>query len=204
VRPGVLEHGYGVGAKMLFRLIRLVSGRPLPDAARITFYRPDFYGSHMKKFTQQAMRGRSTWSVGDRELMAAYVSKVNDCPFCVGAHTATASRAYQDEERVAAALTDLDSAPLADGLRATLAMLGTLTSEGTLSAETSEPCSPPVSHPSKSRMPSPSVSRLTRPTVSPTPSPSTCSTATDSRRARNTSSSAATNSRPNERLKAPD
>jgi len=120
---------------MLFRLIRLVSGRPLPDAARITFYRPDFYGSHMKKFTQQAMRGRSTWSVGDRELMAAYVSKVNDCPFCVGAHTATASRAYQDEERVAAALTDLDSAPLADGLRATLAMLGKLTSEGTLSAE---------------------------------------------------------------------
>jgi len=135
VRPGVLEHGYGVGPKMLFRLIRLVSGRPLPDAARITFYRPDFYGSHMKKFTQQAMRGRSTWSVGDRELMAAYVSKVNDCPFCVGAHTATASRAYQDEERVAAALTDLDSAPLADGLRATLAMLGKLTSEGTLSAE---------------------------------------------------------------------
>ena len=135
MRPGVLEHGYGVGPKMLFRLIRLVSGRPLPDAARITFYRPDFYGSHMKKFTQQAMRGRSTWSVGDRELMAAYVSKVNDCPFCVGAHTATASRAYQDEERVAAALTDLDSAPLADGLRATLAMLGKLTSEGTLSAE---------------------------------------------------------------------
>ncbi len=135
MRPGVLEHGYGVGPKLLFRLIRLVSGRPLPDAARITFYRPDFYGSHMKKFTQQAMRGRSTWSVGDRELMAAYVSKVNDCPFCVGAHTATASRAYQDEERVAAALTDLDSAPLDDGLRATLAMLGKLTSEGTLSAD---------------------------------------------------------------------
>ncbi len=135
MRPGVLEHGYGVGPKLLFRLIRLVSGRPLPDAARITFYRPDFYGSHMKKFTQQAMRGRSTWSVGDRELMAAYVSKVNDCPFCVGAHTATASRAYQNEERVAAALTDLDSAPLDDGLRATLAMLGKLTSEGTLSAD---------------------------------------------------------------------
>jgi uncharacterized peroxidase-related enzyme len=135
VRPGVLEHGYGVGPKMLFRLIRLVSGRPLPDAARITFYRPDFYGSHMKKFTQQAMRGCSTWSVGDRELMAAYVSKVNDCPFCVGAHTATASRAYQDSERVAAVLTDLDFAPIEDGLRATLAMLGKLTSEGTLSAD---------------------------------------------------------------------
>jgi uncharacterized peroxidase-related enzyme len=135
VRPRVLEHGYGVGTKLLFRLIRLVSGRPLPDAARITFYRPDFYGSHAKQFTHAAMRGQSAWSVGDRELMAAYVSKVNDCPFCVGAHTATAARAYQDEQRVAAVLADLDSAPIEEGLRATLGMLDKLTREGTLSAD---------------------------------------------------------------------
>jgi AhpD family alkylhydroperoxidase len=135
VRPPVLEHGYGVGRKMLFRLIRLVSGQPVPDAARITFYRPDFYGTHMKKFTQEAMRGRSTWSVGDRELMAAYVSEVNDSPFCIGAHTATAARAYQDRERVTAVLADLDSAPITEGLRATLGMLGKLTRLGTLSAD---------------------------------------------------------------------
>jgi AhpD family alkylhydroperoxidase len=135
VRPPVLEHGYGVGRKVLFRLIRLVSGQPVPDAARITFYRPDFYGTHMKKFTQEAMRGRSTWSVGDRELMAAYVSEVNDSPFCIGAHTATAARAYQDRERVTAVLADLDSAPITEGLRATLGMLGKLTRLGTLSAD---------------------------------------------------------------------
>jgi AhpD family alkylhydroperoxidase len=135
VRPSVLEHGYSLGPKLLFALIRLVSGRPAPDAAKITFYRPDFYGSHMKKLTQQAMRGRSTWSVGDRELMAAYVSKVNDSPFCVGAHTATAAGAYQDGERVAAVLADLDSAPIDEALRATLGMLGRLTSQGTLGAQ---------------------------------------------------------------------
>lgn len=135
MRPPVLEHGYGVGPKLLFRLVRLVSGRPVPDAAKITFYRADFYGTHMKDFTQEAMRGRSTWSVGDRELIAAYVSKINECPFCVGAHSATASRAYQDAEKVAAVLTDLDSAPIEQGLRATLEMLGKLTSDGTLSAD---------------------------------------------------------------------
>jgi uncharacterized peroxidase-related enzyme len=135
VRPRVLDHGYGVGPKLLFRLIRLMSGHPVPDAAKITFYRPDLYGTHAKKFTHEAMRGRSRWSVGDRELMAAYVSKVNDCPFCIGAHTATATQAYQDPERVAAALADLDSAPIDEGLRATLGMLGKLTSEGTLSAD---------------------------------------------------------------------
>lgn len=112
-----------------------MSGQPVPDAAKITFYRPDFYGSHMKEFTQEAMRGPSAWSVGDRELMAAYVSKMNDCPFCVGAHTATAARAYQDRDKVEAVLADLDSAQIEKGLRATLEMLGKLTSEGTLSAD---------------------------------------------------------------------
>jgi AhpD family alkylhydroperoxidase len=135
VRPRVLDHGYGVGPKLLFRLIRLMSGHPVPDAAKITFYRPDFYGTHAKKFTHEAMRGRSTWSVGDRELMAAYVSKVNDSPFCIGAHTATATQAYHDRESVAAVLAELDSAPIDEGLRATLGMLGKLTSEGTLSAD---------------------------------------------------------------------
>lgn len=134
MRPPVLEHGYGAGPKLLFRLVRLVSGNPLPDAAKITFYRSDFYGTHMKRFTQEAMRGRSTWSVGDRELMAAYVSKLNECPFCVGAHTATAARACEDPETVAAVLADLDSAPIEEALRATLRMLGKLASDGTLSA----------------------------------------------------------------------
>jgi AhpD family alkylhydroperoxidase len=135
VRPRVLEHGYGIGPKLLFRLIRLVSRHPVPDAARITFYRPDFYGTHAKELTHEAMRGRSAWSIGDRELMAAYVSKVNDSPFCIGAHTATAAGAYRDRERVTAVLADLRSAPIEEGLRATLAMLGKLTSEGTLSAD---------------------------------------------------------------------
>jgi AhpD family alkylhydroperoxidase len=81
------------------------------------------------------MRGPSDWSVGDRELMAAYVSKVNESAFCVGAHTATARGAYQDGPRVAAVLADLESAPIEDGLRATLRMLGKPTAEGKLTAE---------------------------------------------------------------------
>jgi uncharacterized peroxidase-related enzyme len=81
------------------------------------------------------MRGPSAWSVADRELMAAYVSEVNESAFCVGAHTATARRAYQDGTKVQAVLADLESAPVEEPLRATLRMLGTLTAEGKLSAE---------------------------------------------------------------------
>lgn len=71
MRPAVLDHGYGPGTKIFFRVIRLFSGHSVPDAAKIMFYRPDFYGAPMKELTHEAMRGPSAWSVGDRELMAA-------------------------------------------------------------------------------------------------------------------------------------
>jgi hypothetical protein len=71
VRLDVLNHGYSTGTRLLFAVIRLVTGRPLPDAAKLVFDRPDFYGARAKEFTHEAMRGPSAWSVGDRKLMAA-------------------------------------------------------------------------------------------------------------------------------------
>ena len=135
MRLDILNRGYGPGTRLLFALIRLVSRHPVPDAAKLVFYRPDFYGSQAKEFTHEAMRGASAWSVGDRELMAAYVSRANQSAFCVGAHSATARQAYQDGPKVAAVLADLESAPVEEGLRATLRMLGKLTREGTADAE---------------------------------------------------------------------
>lgn len=135
MRLDILNRGYSPATKLLFGLIRLFSGHPVPDAAKLVFYRPDFYGTAAKTFTHEAMRGPSDWSVGDRELMAAYVSKLNESAFCVAAHTATASRAFQNGSMVAAVLDNLDSAPIEEPLRATLRMLGKLTTEGTVSAE---------------------------------------------------------------------
>jgi uncharacterized peroxidase-related enzyme len=135
MRPDVLNRGYAPGTRLLFALIRLFSGHPVPDAAKLVFYRPDFYGSRAKRFTHEAMRGPSAWSVADRELMAAYVSTVNESAFCVAAHSATARQAYQDGPKVAAVLADLETAPVEGGLRATLRMLGKLTKEGKVDAD---------------------------------------------------------------------
>ena len=44
-------------------------------------YRPEFFGAQMRDLFQEVMRGPSAWSVADRELMAAYVSRVNACDF---------------------------------------------------------------------------------------------------------------------------
>lgn len=135
MRLEILNTGYSFGARILFRFIRLVSRFPLPDAARLGFYRPEYYGKLMGTFTHQSMRGSSRWSVGERELMAAYVSKLNECQFCIGAHTATSSQAYQDKGKVAAVLSDLETAPIAEPLRSTLRMIGKLTRQNSVSAE---------------------------------------------------------------------
>jgi hypothetical protein len=44
MRLDILNRGYSPGTKLLFGLTRLFSGRPVPDAAKLVFYRPDFYG----------------------------------------------------------------------------------------------------------------------------------------------------------------
>jgi uncharacterized peroxidase-related enzyme len=135
MRLKILSSGYDFGTKVLFALIHLVSGQPVPDAARLVFYRPDFYGAPMKAFTHSAMRGPSAWSIGDRELMAAFVSKMNKCAFCIGAHTATAAMAYQDEAKVLGVLSDLETASIEEPLRATLRLLGKLTREHTVNMD---------------------------------------------------------------------
>lgn len=44
----------------------------------------------LNSFTQQLLRGESSLTPGERELIAAYVSRENDCTFCMRAHTAAA------------------------------------------------------------------------------------------------------------------
>ena len=130
-----LDSGHSFGMKALFAFIRLVSRQPVLDVVKLVSYRPDFYGKPMAKVTQQAMRGPSAWSVGDRELMAAFIARTNQCEFCTKAHAAVAQRAYGDGKSVSAALSDLNAANLAEPLHATTLMLGKLTREHTVNAD---------------------------------------------------------------------
>ena len=133
MRLDILDRGHSFGTKALLAMIRLVSRQPVVDAVKLAFYRKDFYGAG--DLTHEAMRGPSEWSIGDRELMAAVVSAANESPFCIAAHSATSGLWYGDRAKVAAALADLDTAPIEEPLRATLRMLGKLTREHTIDAD---------------------------------------------------------------------
>lgn len=135
MRLTILDRGHDFGAKILFMVIRVISRQPVLDVIKLVKYRADFYGQPMQRVTHEAMRGPSTWSVGDRELMAALVATTNGCDWCRKAHTAVAEAAYRDRAKVLAVLSDLDTAPIDEPLRATLRLLRKLTREHTVNVE---------------------------------------------------------------------
>ncbi|MEA2466736.1 MAG: hypothetical protein QOJ57_862 [Thermoleophilaceae bacterium] len=73
--------GHSTRTRLLHKVIRRVSGHPVPDVVRTLHYRPEFFGSSFSNWVEQALRGPSEWTQGDRELMAALVSARNQCVF---------------------------------------------------------------------------------------------------------------------------
>jgi hypothetical protein len=72
--------GHRLREKAILGIMRVVMGHA-PGVVRTLFYRKDFFGRHFSELTQQVMRGPSLWSVGERELFAAFVSRLNQCVF---------------------------------------------------------------------------------------------------------------------------
>ena len=54
--------------------------RPLGVLKTIN-YRPELFGRPFSAALDVAMRGPSDWSAAERELFAAFVSSLNQCPF---------------------------------------------------------------------------------------------------------------------------
>ena len=53
---------------------------PVPQIMHLFAFKPD-RTDHLSRFTQGVMRGPSPLSPGMRELIAAFTSRRNDCPF---------------------------------------------------------------------------------------------------------------------------
>ncbi len=73
------------------------------------------------------LRGPSPLSVAQRELIAAYVSGLNACGFCLGAHSIIAEAFGVPETLVQALLDDPDTAPVEPALRPLLDYVAKLT-----------------------------------------------------------------------------
>ena len=73
--------GDRLSARLFYGVVRIVSGFRAPDVVRTLQYRRHLFGRPHSSHTQAVMRGPSEWSVGERELFAAFVSRLNQCLF---------------------------------------------------------------------------------------------------------------------------
>lgn len=88
-----------------------------PDTAR-----------HLLGLAQTLLRGPSSLTPAERELIATYTSRQNACRFCTQSHAAATRFLYERDHGAGAAaivdqvLADPGAAPLSDKLRALLAI----------------------------------------------------------------------------------
>ena len=76
-----VDDGHAFPERMKLAVIRLVTRKEPYDIIKTLSYRPSLLGKPMSALTQAVMRGPSDWSVGERELFAAFVSRLNQCLF---------------------------------------------------------------------------------------------------------------------------
>jgi len=75
-----VEHADGTGPwAQAIRQMREASA-PIPQIMHLFAFKPD-RTQYLAQFTQGVMRGPSPLSPGQRELIAAFTSRRNDCPF---------------------------------------------------------------------------------------------------------------------------
>jgi uncharacterized peroxidase-related enzyme len=96
----------------------------VPGIRSLVMFRPET-GKYLYDLAQELLRGESPLSQADRELIAAYVSKRNDCMFCMSSHAAAARCLYGEEEAlVDEVLADMERAPISDKMKALLRIAG--------------------------------------------------------------------------------
>lgn len=99
-----------------------------PDAALLQVFQSYPQAARpLLELHEVVMRGPAPFTAAERELIAAYVSGLNDCSYCHGVHTVTAEAFGIPASLLTALLDDVDAAPVDDRMRPVLRYVGKLT-----------------------------------------------------------------------------
>lgn len=106
----------------------------LPGITGLLDYRKDT-ALPIRQLTQILLRGESTLTEGERELIATVVSQGNECKFCTAAHSAAANILLNDDSIAEKVKTDIDSAPVSNKMKALLKIARAVGRNGRLVTE---------------------------------------------------------------------
>jgi hypothetical protein len=79
MRLAAIRRGKRWPNRLFLRLMGKLGGMDPPDVVRTMNYHSGFFGGPYSALLQSVMRGPSAWTVGERELFAAYTSYLNQC-----------------------------------------------------------------------------------------------------------------------------
>ena len=91
----------------------------LPGITGLLEYRKDT-GEPIRVLTQIILRGPSTLTEAERELLATVVSHDNECRFCTAAHAATVDMLLGESETSVKVKQDIATAPVSEKMKALL------------------------------------------------------------------------------------
>jgi uncharacterized peroxidase-related enzyme len=101
-----------------------------PGIISLFLYRPQT-ARPLSELADVLLRGPSTLSRGERELIASYVSALNDCKFCTSSHAAfAAAQLPEGMTLVDQVRADPDGAPVSVKLRALLRIAAAVQQDG--------------------------------------------------------------------------
>jgi uncharacterized peroxidase-related enzyme len=95
----------------------------LPGISAAFAFRPET-AKPMRELAHILLHEPNSLASADRELIATYVSSLNDCYFCQASHGAAAACYLGDSEAVRKVKADPDRAPISDKLKALLRIAG--------------------------------------------------------------------------------
>ena len=101
----------------------------LPGITGLLEYRKDT-AAPIRELTQILLRGESTLTEGQRELIATVVSSRNQCRFCTAAHTAAANILLGEKDTVEAVKGDIGQAPVTPKMKALLTIAAQVQESG--------------------------------------------------------------------------
>src|ERR1700741_1311516 len=101
----------------------------LPGITGLLEYRKDS-AAPIRALTQFLLRGPSTLTEGERELIATIVSHRNECKFCVIAHTAAADLLLGEKDTTEKVKQDILSAPVSDKMKTLLTIAAQVQESG--------------------------------------------------------------------------
>jgi hypothetical protein len=81
MRLATVARGGTLTTRAKFAMVRLMSGAPPVDVLKTLWHRPGFFGAPFSALVEEVLRGPSEWTIGERELFAAFVSERNRCEF---------------------------------------------------------------------------------------------------------------------------